>query len=111
MAYSLITVLTVLLALLSFLPMLRIRHWLVRGQDFPRLQYAAAALALLLAQWWFFDWSELRSWAPAVLAAACFLYQSYWIHPYTRLHPKEAKTVVAGGGTSRAAAHRAAGGS
>jgi endonuclease/exonuclease/phosphatase (EEP) superfamily protein YafD len=36
-----------------------------------------------------------------VLAAACFLYQSYWIHPYTRLHPKEAKTVVAGGGTSR----------
>ena len=100
MAYSLITTLTVFLALLTFVPVLRIRHWLVRGQDFPRLQYAALALALLAAQWWLFDWTEPRSWWPAGLAAACFLYQAYWIQPYTRLYPTEARTVLAGDGSA-----------
>ena len=99
MAYSLITTLTVFLALLTFVPVLRIRHWLVRGQEFPRLQYAALALALLAAQWWLFDWSEPRSWWPAALAAACVLYQAYWIQPYTRLHRKEARSVPRGDGS------------
>lgn len=99
MAYSLVTILTVLLALLTFLPKLRIRHWLVRDQDFPRLQYAALALALLLVQLWLFDWSEPRSWWPAALAFACLLYQSYWIHPYTRLHRKEARGAARGDGS------------
>jgi endonuclease/exonuclease/phosphatase (EEP) superfamily protein YafD len=99
MAYGLVTTLTVLLALVTFLPILRIRHWLVRGQDFPRLQYAALALALLLAQLWLFDWSERGSWWPAALATACLLYQAYWIQPYTRLHRKEARSVPRGDGS------------
>ncbi len=100
MGYWLLTSLTVLLALATFVPILRLRHWLIRGQDFPRLQYAALALVLLVLQLWLFDLSVPSSWWPPALAAGCLLYQSYWIQPYTRLHPKEAMTVSAADGSA-----------
>lgn len=98
MAYWLSPALTVLLALVTLLPLLRIRHWLVRGHDFPRLQYAALALVLVAWNAWATDSTGPLSWWPTALAVACFAYQAYWIQPYTRLHASEAKTVTGGDG-------------
>lgn len=101
MATWLLTALTVVLVLLTFLPLLRIRHWIVRGQDFPRLQYATLALVLLLAHGWLLARSLTDAWWPLALAAACLLYQFHSIYPYTRLARREVRTVAATEGSSR----------
>src|SRR5690554_3588944 len=93
MAFWLIAVLVALLALGTFLPLLRLEVWWIRDQDFPRLQYAGAALGLLIVQALILDWSDAFSWALAGVTLVCLVYQSFWIFPYTRLHAKEAKTV------------------
>jgi endonuclease/exonuclease/phosphatase (EEP) superfamily protein YafD len=94
MAFWLLAVLVALLTLSTFLPLLRLDVWWVRDQDFPRLQYVGAALALLVAQGLLLDWSAHSSWALLALTLACLVYQSFWIFPYTPLHRKEAKTVT-----------------
>ncbi|MBA3477974.1 MAG: endonuclease/exonuclease/phosphatase family protein [Lautropia sp.] len=83
------------LAVVTVLPILRLEHWLVRSHDFPRLQYAGAALLLLLTQYLALDWSWRQSWVLAAVTSACLLYQAFWIFPYTRLHRKEARSVTA----------------
>jgi endonuclease/exonuclease/phosphatase (EEP) superfamily protein YafD len=95
MTYWLLTGLTVVLAVVSFLPLLRFQHWIVRGQDFPRLQYATLAVVLLLLHGWRLDPAAPSTWWPGALAAACLLYQSFSILPYTRLHRTEVKAVAA----------------
>jgi endonuclease/exonuclease/phosphatase (EEP) superfamily protein YafD len=85
--------LVALLGVLSLLPLWRYEAWWVRGQDFPRLQYAALALALLPIELF-----ALERGAPGtvlLLAAtlACLVYQAWWIVPHTPLYPKEVKTL------------------
>jgi endonuclease/exonuclease/phosphatase (EEP) superfamily protein YafD len=60
--------------------------------DFPRLQIAIAALAVLAAQLLFLDLWELKTQALVAVAAACFLYQAWWIIPYTKVYRNEVKT-------------------
>lgn len=82
-------VLTAILLLLTFLPLSRIKHWLVRGLDFPRLQLAVLSALLLLAQIIMLDLSRTLSWFMIVPTLACLLIQLWWIWPYTRLHRTE----------------------
>jgi endonuclease/exonuclease/phosphatase (EEP) superfamily protein YafD len=77
------------LLVLTLLPLSRHEAWWVRGLDFPRLQLAAAAVALLAAQLAVLDRSHPAAWAAMGVALGCLLYQATWILPYTPLFPRE----------------------
>lgn len=73
---------TALLALFTALPLLRYRHWLVRMGEFPRVQIAWLAAALLILTLWLPAGSAQFS---IMLANAAMLgWQIYRILPYTR---------------------------
>ena len=45
-----LVVATLFISLVTLLPLFRFSHWIIRGMDFPRLQFATFAVALLIAQ-------------------------------------------------------------
>lgn len=78
------------LVLVTLAPLSNARHWLVRGNDFPRLQYAALlTLALGLLFVWRGEGAPSAGWAWLLVPALG--YQLYWIWPYWRLHPTEVR--------------------
>jgi len=89
--YSILCLTTLILLTFTLLPLWRHSHWLIRGLDFPRLQFAVLALWLLIAQLFFLDIDQADSWVLMSLALGCFVWQSWWIAPYTRLWPAEVK--------------------
>jgi len=80
----------------TLLPLSRHPHWIIRGLDFPRLQFAAFGLGLLLAQPFFLDFDQTLSWVLIGLTAACVWRQALWIAPYTALWPVEVKAAKPG---------------
>jgi endonuclease/exonuclease/phosphatase (EEP) superfamily protein YafD len=82
------------LAVLTLLPMWRHEAWWVRGQDFPRLQYAALALLLLAIEWFALERGSGRWWLLSGITLACLVCQLWWIVPHTRLHRHEVKSVT-----------------
>jgi len=82
-------VLTAILLLLTLLPLSRIKHWLVRGLDFPRLQLTVLSALLLLMQVAMLDIGRADSTVMILLTLACLCIQLWWIWPYTRLHRTE----------------------
>lgn len=88
-----IVVATLLLLLVTLLPLWRHPHWLVRALEFPRLLLAAAALLLLLAQSLLLQPDRALSWALLTVTSACLLWQLWWILPYTLLWPREVKAA------------------
>ncbi len=84
-----------LLALLTLLPVLRHDRWWIRGLDFPRLQLALLALVLVILPLWSLEWSSLHAWTMVLISTVCLVYHSWWILPYTRLHPTEVRRVRA----------------
>jgi endonuclease/exonuclease/phosphatase (EEP) superfamily protein YafD len=83
---------TLLILLATLLPLIRSSHWIIRGLDFPRLQFAILAAALLVAHLFFLD---IRLPSSRVLIAAtllCLMWHAYRILPYTFLWPREVRT-------------------
>ena len=80
---------TFLLLLVTLLPVWRNPHWLVRGMDFPRMQFATLALVLLVAELIFLDNQDLIKWALLTLTLFCLVWQLCWVVPYTSLWPVE----------------------
>ncbi|MCI5107382.1 MAG: endonuclease/exonuclease/phosphatase family protein [Pseudomonadales bacterium] len=85
--------LTGLLLLLTLLPLSRNRHWIIRGMDFPRLQFASFAALLLLAELIVLDLGEPLAMALLGITALCLIWQISWILPYTPLWPVEVKAA------------------
>lgn len=83
---------TFLVVLATLLPLSRNPHWIFRGMDFPRLQISLFAAILLLAMLLFSEPAAL-SWALMGITALCFLWQFWWILPYTPLWSKEVKAT------------------
>ena len=90
--------LTAIFIVTTWLPLLRCQHWLIRGFDFPRLQIVIALGLLLIIQ---LDWLITHT-SPiniAYMAIMCFvtsisfIWQLWWILPYTRLWKKEVKSA------------------
>lgn len=82
---------TVVLLLLTLLPLSRVTAWWVRGLDFPRLQLSAFALLLLAAG---VVIAGLQGLTPVILLGVavclgCVAFQAWWIVPYTRFWPVE----------------------
>lgn len=86
-----VSVFTVIIALLTLLSLSRDQRWWVRVWDFPRLQMAALSLLFLLIELCFFPFDSLLTTLVIVLSMSCLLYQAWWIFPYTRFYPRQVK--------------------
>ncbi len=84
---------TALTVLLTLLPLSRHPHWIIRGMDFPRLQFAISIAVLLVADFLFLNMQAVISWVLISIAALCLIWQLWWILPYTRLWRQEVKTA------------------
>ncbi len=80
---------SLLLAVFTVLPLWRNPHWFVRGWDFPRLQLAVIALAILILECLYFDFANQLSWLVTGISAICFFWQSLWMLPYMPISPTE----------------------
>lgn len=85
--------LTGLVAVLTLLPLWPYEAWWVRGLDFPRLQLAAFASILLVAEVLALDGPQALSWSLIAVTLACLAYQAWWILPYTPLYPQEVRSA------------------
>ena len=88
---SVLIICTALTLLLTLLPLSRHPHWIIRGMDFPRLQFAVVIAALLIADFLFLDMQSVLTWLLISIAALCLIWQLWWILPYTFLWPLEVK--------------------
>jgi endonuclease/exonuclease/phosphatase (EEP) superfamily protein YafD len=93
--------LTMGLLVSTLLPLWRCPHWLVRGLDFPRLQFAAAAAVLLMVDGVILDPGEWSTWALMAAALFCFAWQFWWIAPYTPLWRQEVRPAPEGNSAKR----------
>lgn len=89
------------LVIVTLLPLSRHPAWWVRGWDFPRLQLAAIALILALAQLFLLERDGAWGWAVVAATLGCLVYHAIWISPYTPLFRREAKSAQAAAGTPR----------
>jgi endonuclease/exonuclease/phosphatase (EEP) superfamily protein YafD len=96
MSFAIIASLVVLIVIATLMPLSRHTEWWVRDLDFPRLQIAAMALAVLVAEAVFLDIGERESPILMLVTAACLAYQAWWIVPYTRPWKNEVKQAVGG---------------
>jgi len=85
---------TLIILLVTLLPLLRFSHWIIRGMDFPRLQFATFSIVLLIAQLLFLDTQMVITQSLIAITILCLIWQSYWILPYTSCWPKEVKTSI-----------------
>jgi endonuclease/exonuclease/phosphatase (EEP) superfamily protein YafD len=82
---------TALALLFTLLPLLRHPHWIIRGMDFPRLQFAIFIATLLVVDFLFLNMQSVLTWLLISIAALCLIRQLWWILPYTLLWPIEVK--------------------
>ena len=94
MSHAVIAILVVLIVIATLMPLSRHTKWWVRDLDFPRLQIAVVALAVLVAEAVLLDLGERDSPLLMIITAACLIYQAWWIFPYTRPYPNEVKMAV-----------------
>lgn len=83
---------TLLIVIATVLPLFKYTHWVVRGMDFPRLQIALLAAALLIVHFIFLDLQMIVTWLLISATALCFFWQLWWVLPYTLIWPSEVKT-------------------
>jgi len=84
---------TLVLLTVTLLPLWRHPHWIIRGMDFPRLQFAVAAAILLFTQLMLLDLGKIRLLPLVVVTLLCLIWQLWWIAPYTFLWPLEVKAA------------------
>jgi endonuclease/exonuclease/phosphatase (EEP) superfamily protein YafD len=90
---------TVVIALLTFLPVWHNPHWLIRALDFPRFQIAILAICLLIVQCIVLNSGDILSIASIALTSLCVIWQLWWILPYTPVWPYEVKPTQRDDGT------------
>jgi endonuclease/exonuclease/phosphatase (EEP) superfamily protein YafD len=91
--FATLGVATIALVLVTWLPLWRHPHWIIRGMEFPRLQFAVLAAVLLLAQLILLDLAYGGTWAILVPTLFCLAWQLWWIVPYTFLWPVEVQAA------------------
>tara|TARA_R110000744_G_scaffold56547_1_gene119235 strand:- start:1259 stop:2341 length:1083 start_codon:yes stop_codon:yes gene_type:complete len=83
---------TLLILIFTLLPLWRHPHWLIRGMDFPRLQFMIFAAALLIAQLLLLDRETIAVQTLIFATTTCLIWQLWWILPFTLLWRKEVAT-------------------
>jgi endonuclease/exonuclease/phosphatase (EEP) superfamily protein YafD len=85
---------TLALLIATLLPLWRNPHWMVRGFDFPRAQFAVLAGILFLANLLYLNFEQMLDYLLLAACLLCFLWQLWWIVPYTPLWPKEVRNAT-----------------
>jgi endonuclease/exonuclease/phosphatase (EEP) superfamily protein YafD len=85
------TTATLLMFVMTVLPVSRSEIWWVRALDFPRLQLAVLALLLLLIELVALDSRSIGAWALYAVGGLCLAWQTWWIVPYTPIMSVEVK--------------------
>ena len=85
---------TLMTIMATVLPFSRHSHWVVRGMDFPRLQFAVLIVVLLVAHFLLLDTQLVSTRVLISATVLCLMWQLYWILPYTFVWPKEVKTAA-----------------
>ena len=85
---------TLSILLASLLPLLRNPHWIIRGLDFPRLQFAIFASVLLTSHFVFLDPQLVSTRVLIAITTLCLIWQAWWILPYTIFWPREVETFI-----------------
>lgn len=88
-----VAILTLIMTLLTLLPLSRNQSWWVRVWDFPRLQMAVLSVVFLLIELCLLPSAGPLAWLVVALSLACALYHGWWIFPYTRLARVQVKTT------------------
>ncbi len=101
MTFIILATLTVIIVLMTLLPLSGNEIWWIRDLDFPRLQIAIAGLLLLAAELVLLDLPTLPAQITVSATILCILYQAWWIFPYTRLYPHEVKNAAEHAGSDR----------
>ena len=101
MQFAVISTLVVLILVATLVPLSKHTEWWVRDLDFPRLQIAALALGVLVAELFLLDLDDGVSSLLIVITTCCLLYQAWWIVPYLRIYPNEVKSAVVSDMTER----------
>ena len=84
---------TIILAVLTLLPLWSYPAWWVRGLDFPRLQLAIFSLLLLILGAFLLNLTMISTWCMLAIITLCFCYQAWWITVYNSLpHGSEIAT-------------------
>lgn len=86
-----IIICTMLTVLVTIIPLLQNKHWIIRSMDFPRVQIMLFSLALLIAIFVFLDIGKSATLVMASATALCLIWQLWWILPYTPLWSMEVK--------------------
>ncbi|QYF95302.1 endonuclease/exonuclease/phosphatase family protein [Massilia sp. PAMC28688] len=94
MSFAILATCVAFILVSTLVPLSRRTEWIIRDLDFPRLQLAVLALALLVAQFVLLDMREIGAKIMVVITVTCLLYQGWWIFPYTRIYPSEVKAAV-----------------
>lgn len=94
MIFISLLVATIILTIITLLPLWRHEAWWVRSLDFPRLQLSVISLLLLVLESALLDLSHPSTWGLLVVVMLCLVYQAWWIVPYTRLFPVEVKSAI-----------------
>lgn len=84
---------TLLILIVTLLPLWRHPHWFIRGMDFPRLQFTIFSAVLLSSELLLLDSDKLSAVLLIVATTLCLIWQLWWILPFTFLWPKEVKTA------------------
>lgn len=85
-------VFTLLILFVTALPLSRHSHWLVRGADFPRLQFTVMTCVLLVSHFLFLELHLFITQLLILVTVLCLSWQLWWIIPYTILWPVEVKS-------------------
>lgn len=88
-----VIILTFIFVSTTILPISRCSHWLVRGFDFPRVQFIIVGCMLLISQLLLILNSTYFFFICFTLTILSVLWQLWWVLPYTRFWQKEVKTA------------------
>jgi hypothetical protein len=72
---TILTFFTLFTVLTTLLPLSRHPHWIVRGMDFPCLQFTILATILLLAYFIFLDPQRVSTQALIISTTLCLIWQ------------------------------------
>lgn len=84
---------TLFLLVVTLLPLWSHPHWIVRGMDFPCLQFMGFGAILLLGLLVFLDLEAPVTWGLVLIVIACSLKQLSRILPFTVLWPHEVRNA------------------
>ncbi|RDX35346.1 endonuclease [Kangiella sp. HD9-110m-PIT-SAG06] len=90
--FILLSICVAVIVLCTLIPLSRNAKWWVRFFDFPRLQFSIFCIVLLAAELFWLDLLNLSSWILLLTTLGCFIYQAWWIFPYTKLAKPEVKS-------------------